>query len=205
MKILGLSGNVKRPSRTAALVTTIVDAIGERLDTSIVHGGGVPPVSRVIELVDAAPVLFRALRADQLDAEGRAIIDAVEAADVLVVGSPVYRASYTGALKHLFDLVDFRALAGKPVILAATGGTPLHGLMTEHQLRPLFGFFNALTLPTAIYATEVDFADHAIANPALRGRIDRAVAELERVLPHRDAIHRDPAPAPRPVLSAASV
>ena len=205
MKILGLSGNVKRPSRTAALVTTIVDVIRERLDTSIVQGGGEPPVPRVIELVDAAPVLFRALRADQLDAEGRAIINAVEAADVLVVGSPVYRASYTGALKHLFDLVDFRALAGKPVILAATGGTPLHGLMTEHQLRPLFGFFNALTLPTAIYATEVDFADHTIANPALRGRIDRAVAELERVLPHKRAIHRDPAPAPRPVLSAASI
>lgn len=205
MKILGLSGNVKRPSRTAALVTTIVEVICERSDTRGVYGGEVPTVSRVIELVDAAPVLFRALRADQLDAEGRAIIDAVEEADVLIVGSPVYRASYTGALKHLFDLVDFRALAGKPVILAATGGTPLHGLMTEHQLRPLFGFFNALTLPTAIYAMEADFADHAIANPALRARIDRAVAELERVLPHTDTIHRDPASAPRPVLSAASV
>ncbi|MGO8048504.1 NADPH-dependent FMN reductase, partial [Rhizobium johnstonii] len=62
---------------------------------------------RTIELVDAAPILFQALRSDQLDAEGRAILDAVEAADVLVVGSPFYRASYTGALKHLFDLVDY--------------------------------------------------------------------------------------------------
>jgi FMN reductase len=205
MQILGLSGNVKRPSRTAALVGAIVDALVVRLDAQ----SGLRPdagpsqstPSRVIELVDAAPVLFRALRADQLDAEGRAIVDAVEAADILVVGSPVYRASYTGALKHLFDLVDYRALAGKPVILAATGGTPLHGLMTEHQLRPLFGFFNTLTLPTAIYATEADFTDHSIANPALHARIDRVVSELGRVLPLADA---NLAPGSRPVLSAAS-
>ncbi|MGH9916057.1 MAG: FMN reductase, partial [Pyrinomonadaceae bacterium] len=151
MKVLGLSGNVKQPSRTASVVRSIVDAVEQHFSVA----------GRVIELVDAAPILFRALRADQLDEAGKAIIDAVETADILVVGSPVYRASYTGALKHLFDLVDFRALTGKRVILAATGGTPLHGLMTEHQLRPLFGFFNALTIPTAIYATESDFTGHA--------------------------------------------
>ncbi|MBB5537644.1 FMN reductase [Rhizobium giardinii] len=174
--ILGLSGNVKRPSRTASLVDAVVSSAAERLGAS----------GRLIELVDAAPVLFRALRADQLDAEGRAIIDAVEAADVLVVGSPVYRASYTGALKHLFDLVDYRALTGKHVILVATGGTPLHGLMTEHQLRPLFGFFNALTLPTAIYATEADFTDYDISNTAVHERINRAVLELTQVRPTAD-------------------
>ncbi|MBP1860468.1 FMN reductase [Rhizobium herbae] len=194
MKIVGLSGNVKRPSRTASLVEAIVSGVHDRV------GGE----SRVIELVDAAPVLFKALRADQLDAEGRAIINAVEAADVLVVGSPVYRASYTGALKHLFDLVDYRALTGKRVILAATGGTPLHGLMTEHQLRPLFGFFNALTLPTAVYATESDFTEYGVTSPAVRERIERAVSELTQVLPATD-----PAAARisghRPALVAAQV
>ncbi|QCJ00881.1 FMN reductase [Agrobacterium larrymoorei] len=171
--ILGLSGNVKRPSRTASLVDAVVSLAAKRLSGN----------ARLIELVDAAPILFKALRTDQLDAEGRAIIEAVEAADVLVVGSPVYRASYTGALKHLFDLVDYRALTGKRIILVATGGTPLHGLMTEHQLRPLFGFFNALTLPTAIYATEADFTAYNISNSAVHGRIERAVSELVQILP----------------------
>lgn len=189
--ILGLSGNVKRPSRTASLVDAVVSLSAERL------GGN----GRLIELVDAAPLLFKALRADQLDTEGRAIIEAVEAADVLVVGSPVYRASYTGALKHLFDLVDYRALTGKRVILVATGGTPLHGLMTEHQLRPLFGFFNALTLPTAIYATEADFTDYDISNSAVRGRIERAVSELAQVLP---AAHQAASAGRRPPLVVAS-
>ncbi|NKL67172.1 FMN reductase [Rhizobium leguminosarum] len=194
MKILGLSGNVKQPSRTASLVEAIVSAAASKLGFE----------SRTIELVDAAPILFRALRSDQLDAAGRAIIDAVEAAGVLVVGSPVYRASYAGALKHLFDLVDYRALTGKRVILAATGGTPLHGLMIEHQLRPLFGFFNALTLPTSIYATESDFVEYEITSPVLRERIERAVSELAQVLPVSNNAAADRAHGNRPAAVAAS-
>lgn len=173
MKIIALSGNVKKQSRTASLVGIAADRLRQRI------GGQV----QSIELVDAAPVLFRALRADQLDTEGKAIIATVEDADVIVVGSPVYRASYSGALKHLFDLVDYRALAGKRVILIATGGTPLHGLMLEHQLRPLFGFFNALTVPTAIYALEADFTDYELTNPEVLERLDRAVEELAAITP----------------------
>lgn len=173
MKILGIAGSVKRPSRTAHVVERILAEIGQ--------AGSVE--TDLIDLADAAPILFRALRADQLDDPGRAIVDAVEAADVLVVGSPVYRASYSGALKHLFDLVDFRALQGKRVILAATGGTPLHGLMLEHQFRPLFGFFGAVTVPTTVYAVEADFTEYTLSNPAVETRIARTVADLFDLLP----------------------
>lgn len=177
MNILALSGNVKRPSRTASLVDVIADRLRQRI------GGDL----QSIELVDAAPVLFRSLRADQLEIEGKAIVAAVEGADIIIVGSPVYRASYTGALKHLFDLVDYRALAGKRILLAATGGTPLHGLMLEHQLRPLFGFFNAMTVPTAVYALEADFTDHQLTNPAVLERVDRAIEEIAAITPAADA------------------
>jgi FMN reductase len=189
MHILGISGSVKRPSRTAHVVERIVAAIGRAADVS----------TDVIDLSDAAPVLFRALRADQLDDAGRAIIDAVESADVLVVGSPVYRASYTGALKHLFDLVDFRALQGKRVVLAATGGTPLHGLMLEHQFRPLFGFFGAVTVPTTVYAVEADFTEYTLSNPTVEARIERAVADLFDLLPATAVAAGDAHPALRVV------
>lgn len=173
LRIVGISGNVKAPSRTSALVAAMLRGIESRFGATTRH----------IDLADSAPALFRALRADQLDDEGLEIVRAVETADVLVVGSPVYRASYSGALKHLFDLVHFEALTGKPVVLAATGGTPLHGLMTDHQLRPLFGFFKALTLPTTVYALESDFAAYTISNPDIRKRINAALRELEAVLP----------------------
>lgn len=165
--IVGIAGNVTRPSRTAALVDTILAAIEERTGFA----------SRKIELTDAAPTLFRALRPDLVEPEAREIIEAVENADLLVVATPVYRGSYTGALKHLFDLARREAFANKPVILAATGGSPLHGLVIEHQLRPLFGFFNALTIPTAIYATEVEFQNYRLIDPTTEQRIGRAVDE----------------------------
>lgn len=185
MRVVAIAGSVSNPSRTAELVRAIAGQIASVIDVDL----------RLIELSATAPVLFRALRSDKLDAEGRAIIDAVEGADVLVVGSPVYRASYTGALKHLFDLVDYRALTGKRVLLAATGGTPLHGLMIDHQLRPLFAFFNALTLPTTVYATDADFAGHRLESSAVQSRIERAVEDLVSVLPA--AIHR-----PLPISSS---
>ena len=78
----------------------------------------------------------------------------------------------TGALKHLFDLVGHRASAGKPVILAATGGSIMHGLVTEYSTRPLFGFLNALTLPTTIYAVESDFDAYRVSAAKLEERIE---------------------------------
>ena len=193
MNVLGISGSVKQPSRTARVVSDILASIERRASVSV----------DTIDLAVAAPILFRALRADQLDEAGRRIIDAVEVADVLVVGSPVYRASYTGALKHLFDLVDFRALQGKRVVLAATGATPLHGLMLEHQFRPLFGFFGAVTVPTTVYAVEADFNGYTLSNPVVEARIERAVAELMDLLPSRYLAAADHHPALRVVSNEA--
>ncbi|WP_421404518.1 FMN reductase [Agrobacterium fabrum] len=193
MNVLGISGSVKQPSRTARVVSNILASIERRVSVSV----------DTIDLAVAAPILFRALRADQLDEAGRRIIDAVEVADVLVVGSPVYRASYSGALKHLFDLVDFRALQGKRVVLAATGGTPLHGLMLEHQFRPLFGFFGAVTVPTTVYAVEADFNGYTLSNPVVEARIERAVAELMDLLPSRYLAAADHHPALRVVSNEA--
>jgi FMN reductase len=172
--IVGLSGSVTRPSRTTALVRQIAAVIAAQ--------SRLP--SHLLELVEEAPHLFGALTRARLSGRSAEIVAMVEQADLLIVGTPVYRASYTGALKHLFDLVDHRAFIGKPVVLAATGGSQLHGLVTEHQLRPLFGFLNALTLPTTVYATEQDFEGYEIANPKTLARIDRicteAVEQLER-------------------------
>jgi FMN reductase len=193
LRVVGLSGNVKTPSRTSALVGSILRAVDDRIEAAVQH----------IDLADAAPVIFRALRADQLDAAGRAIVRAVEEADLLVVGSPVYRASYTGALKHLFDLVHFEALAGKPVILAATGGSPLHGLMIDHQLRPLFAFFKALPLPIGVYAVESDFEDHAVSSAEIRARIDSAANQILTLFSVDATSGRDLSPVASGVASTA--
>jgi FMN reductase len=107
-----------------------------------------------------------------------ALIETITIADALVVGSPVYKGTYTGLFKHLFDLIDPKALKDKPLVLTATGGSERHALVVDHGLRPLFAFFSADILSTGIYATEPDFAGYLPASVNLKARIERVVDEL---------------------------
>lgn len=170
--VVGISGSLSTPSRTAALVGGLLDGIATATGAR----------TKLIELADAADALFAVRSPHDINPAAREVLSTVEGANMLVVGTPVYRASYSGVLKHLFDLVDHRAFAGKPVVLAATGGSLMHGLVIEHQLRPLFGFLGALTLPTAVYAVETDFADYRLINSNILARIQRASAEAVPVL-----------------------
>jgi len=167
-KIVGVSGNLGRPSKTRALVETIVGRAAGRLE-----GRGV-----VFDVSELAPGFGGATEIEDLAPAARGALAEIIAADALVVASPVYKGSYTGLFKHLFDLIPPEGLAGKPVLLAATGGGDRHALVIEHQLRPLFGFFEAATLPTGVYASGRDFEDGEPTAPALLERIARAVDQL---------------------------
>ena len=119
---------------------------------------------------------------DDLSPLPRAIVDAPLSADVLVVGSAVHKGSYPGLFKNLFDLIDPSALLGKPVSLTATGGGDKHALVIEHQFRPLFGFFEAATLATGVYASTDNFSDGVPSSASLLVRIDRAVDPFQHWL-----------------------
>ena len=75
--------------------------------------------------------------------------------------------------------------------LTATGGGPRHALVVEHALRPLFGFFAALTLPTAVYASDADFtatddaAGHVVTDAGLRHRLASAADKLTGLISKR--------------------
>jgi FMN reductase len=165
--ILGISGNAQRPSKTRVLVHTVVECIEA-------HYGF---AGEAYDLADA-PELGQAIDHKGIAGKLAELIRKIESADALVVGTPVYKGSYTGLFKHLFDLIGPDKLMGKPVVLTASGGGDRHALVVEHQLRPLFGFFAAHSMATAIYVNDADFADGKIkSEPALK-RIDCAVAEL---------------------------
>ncbi|MBO8193615.1 FMN reductase, partial [Streptomyces oryzae] len=88
----------------------------------------------------------------------REAIDDITGADGLIAVTPVFSASYSGLFKSFFDVLEQDTLAGKPVLLAATGGTPRHSLVLEHAMRPLFTYLRAVTVPTAVYAATDDWA-----------------------------------------------
>jgi FMN reductase len=161
---------MQRPSKAAALAEHLLDLIANE----------VPCEQRLIELGQLAPQFAGAAMRSQLPNTVEQELAAVEQADVLVVSTPVYRGSYTGLFKHFFDFIHEDALIDKPVLLAATGGSERHALVIDHQLRPLFSFFQARTLPLGVYATDQDFANYRLRNEAL---ITRARLAVQRALP----------------------
>lgn len=170
LKVVAVSGGTYRPSRTLVLTQAIIAELSRHL----------PIDSRIIELGDIARPLGGALSRQELPETVEHELRAIESADLLIVAAPVYRGSYPGQFKHLFDLIGQDALIGTPVLLAATGGSDRHALVIDHQLRPLFSFFQSVTLPLGVYASEADFSNYQISSEALNTRIRLAV---ERAAP----------------------
>ncbi|TFZ45302.1 FMN reductase [Stenotrophomonas maltophilia] len=177
LRIVAVSGGLQRPSRAATLAEHLLGLIGEDVHCE----------QDLIELGELAPQLAGALWRSQLPVAVERQLVAVEQADVLVVATPVYRGSYTGLFKHFFDFIHQDALVDTPILLAATGGSERHALVIDHQLRPLFSFFQARTLPLGVYATDRDFAEGRIHNEAL---IQRARLAVQRAMPLLALSHR---------------
>lgn len=173
LNIVAVSGGLNTPSKTESLIQAIIDELG--LATPIkVH---------FIKLSEIGPLLGGAFYRNQLPQRVQDDLAAVEAADALIVGTPVYRASFTGLFKHFFDFVEQTALVDVPVLLAASGGSDRHALVLEHQLRPLFSFFQAQTLPIGVYATDRDFTpEYTVKSEQLSDRVKLAVARALPIL-----------------------
>jgi len=185
-KVTVVIGNPSEKSRTKVLALALAEAVTEALAEAL---PAAPAVElQVLEIAKLAPHIVGNGLGRDLPAEGAAAVRAIESADLVIAATPVYKGSYTGLFKHLFDLVGPDALVGRPVLLAANGGSDRHALVVDHQLRPLFAFFRALTVPSAVYAAEPDFDGYALRSDALRARIQEAAAQAAALLSARLAV-----------------
>ncbi|MGW2342350.1 NADPH-dependent FMN reductase [Streptomyces sp. NPDC001661] len=122
--VLSVSGSPSPTSRTGRLLRA--------LDTRLTSQGH-----------EVIPLDVRTIPAEALlhaDFRHPAIVEATtlfERADGVVVGTPVYKAAYSGLLKSLLDLLPQYALAGKTVLPLATGGSTAHVLAIDYALRPV--------------------------------------------------------------------
>jgi FMN reductase len=130
-----ISAGLSQPSATRLLA--------DQLSTAAVAAAGDLGVlldTRVIELRDLAHDITNNMLTGFAPAALREALDAVAGADALIAVTPIFTASYSGLFKSFFDVVDADAVAGKPVLIAATGGTARHSLALEHAMRPLFAY-----------------------------------------------------------------
>jgi FMN reductase len=137
-----------------------------------------------LELRTLAADLATALTEQRVSPELAAAKAAVLAADGVIAVTPVYNGSYAGLFKLFFDALDPRSLTGRPMLLAATGGSPRHSLVVEHALLPLFYYFKADVSPVSVFAASADWSDSA--------ELDFRVAGAADAFAHR-VLHAHPA------------
>jgi FMN reductase len=193
-----LRGHAPGPIRLTAVVGSVTPpgrlrrAVAEALDRTVAAG------LATVELIDLADT--RIAFADgrplaSLTDDTPAVVGAIEQADAVMLATPVYRGSLTGALKNLLDQVPVPAPHGTPTAIVAMGGSDHHYLGAERHLRDVLSFFGAHTLPTAVYLTGRDFADGVPGH--------RAAAELDALLAAAvslaGALHAAPPVGPAPL------
>ncbi|MEV5971655.1 FMN reductase [Streptomyces sp. NPDC051921] len=181
MKLIVVSAGLSTPSSTRLLADRLAGAARDELATR-----GRAPSTEVVELRELAGDIAHHLVTGFPPPRLGSAIDAVTAADGLIVVTPVFAASYSGLFKSFFDVIDPDALTGKPALIAATGGTARHSLVLEHAVRPLFAHLRAVVVPTAVFAASEDWGSGGDEyTDGLPGRVRRAGAELATLMAAR--------------------
>jgi FMN reductase len=163
-----VSAGTSDPSSTSLLA----GRAAERVTALAARNGHTVTVS-VIELREIAADISAALVSQLITPKLRHAITVLGEADGIIAAAPVYKAGPSGLFTSFFHVLDNDLLIAKPVVLAATAGTARHALVADDQMRPLFAYLRAMTVPTSLFAAPEDWSD-----PALNKRIDRAAFEL---------------------------
>ena len=158
VSITAILGSVTPPGRLSSAVSGALERA-----TSRGHTTELLDLSQLsLGFADGRPL-------EQLTDDTSRLVQAVQRADAVVLATPVYRATLTGALKNALDLLPVEALQGKPVAVIAMGATLHHTLGPESHLRDILAWFGAVQLPTSVYLSSADFADGRLTPEAAAG------------------------------------
>jgi len=153
--MISMLGAVTPPGRFFKALATMTDeSRGPLLQASMINLG-----DHKIAFADGRP------SADYHD-DTAAIVQKVIEADIVVLATPVYRGTFTGALKNLLDHLPVDSLMGKPCGIVAMGATNHHFLGADWHLRDVLAWFGAFTAPTSVYLTSSDFTDGQVSDGA---------------------------------------
>jgi FMN reductase len=166
--LVGVLGSVTPPGRLHRALSAGLEATRlsfPRWETDLID-----LAEHRISFADGRPL-------EQLEEDTADVIRRIVAADAVILATPVYRASFTGALKNLLDLTPLNGLASKPCGIITMGATPHHYLGADWQLRSVLTWFGAVVAPNSVYLTSADFID---GEPSEESRND--VKELMRTV-----------------------
>lgn len=148
MKLLAIVGSVTPPGRLLSATRWLLDS------TLATHQG---MDAELIDLAEKRIAFADGRPPEQYHDDTAGVVRSVQTSDGIIIASPVYRGSITGALKNLLDHLPVESLAAKPIGIIAMGATTHHFLGVDWHLRDILAWFGAMTVPTSVYLASADF------------------------------------------------
>lgn len=188
MRVLAISGSLRRGSYNTKLLRAAVALAPEGLEIQLAHG------------LDEIP----AYNDDRRDRPPEAVVglrEQIAAADGVLVATPEYNSSIPGHLKNAFDWLS-RPLASSPLRFkpaAVTGAsTGLFGaIWSQAETRKVLAAIGARVVETELAVPNADelLAGEELADPDLRDGLEALVRELVELIEERERAGRTTAGA----------
>ncbi len=136
LRLVGISGSLRRASYNTATLVAMGELAPPDVEVVIEPLNGIPMFNDDDFAADGFPPVVAHLRA------------AVERADGIIIASPEYNHSMSGALKNAIDWLSRKpvSIAGKPVVIVSAAGSLLGGSRGQYDVRKVLQPLEALTL-----------------------------------------------------------
>ena len=167
-RLVAVIGAVTPPGRLNTAIAAALESVAARTDVS----------TSLLNLADHRISFADGRPLDRFADDTAQVVTHMAEADAVMLASPVYRASFTGALKNLLDLTPVEALRDKPVGIVAMGATLHHYLGVDSHLRAVLAWFGALVAPTSVYLDSSHFEDGKLADDGTRSALADLVTTL---------------------------
>jgi FMN reductase len=169
MKLVGISGSLTG-SKTSKAVHEVL-AAAKRLSPAL--------STELLDLKDYEVEFVTGKPLTYYNSDTWKVVQTVSEADFLVIGTPIYQASITGALKNLFDHLAVDAFKSKAVGILTTGGSDKHFLVAEYQLKPIISYLKGTAPASSVFVHNNDFnEDNEIASSDVLKRMEKMAGEL---------------------------
>ncbi len=172
--LLGIHGTVTNPGRLHQALESALAAAAAHdssITTELLHLG-----DHQISFADGRPP-------EAYGDDTEKVFEQVTSADMYIIATPIFRASFTGALKNLLDHIPVEGMMGKACGLIGMGATDHHYLTVDTQLRPVLAWFGAHLVPGQVYLKSQHFQDGELAEP-------KAIVGLETLGRSVIALHK---------------
>jgi chromate reductase, NAD(P)H dehydrogenase (quinone) len=173
MRVLGISGSLRRYSHNTALLRAAEELLPPAAELELFEGlAAIPPYSEDDEAAE------RPVSVARLDA-------AIREADVVLLSTPEYNHSIPGQLKNAIDWLSRpvlgNPLSGKPVAVVGASTGSFGAVWAQADLRRVLGALHARVVDRELpvpYAAEAFSSSGGLKDEALTGAMGEMLQEL---------------------------